>query len=314
MVVAGKGYTSRRLGVLPRLKEIGSLLVQYRNGAEDRVRKGILEVTSAKAEIADVLNKPINGLDVLEIGSGQQSIQLAVMSLNNRAIGIDRESSGQDLGVGSILHMVKSDGVMRAAKTAGRKIFQFDRTIQRAFARQMAIQQWPSLDIQQMDAAKMSFADGSFDVVFSRAVFEHIADPKEVLREVARILRPGGVFYCLLHLYTSDSGCHDVRIFGDHRGNLPLWSHLREEHRQKVIENTFLNKLRLSEWRDICASVLSGANVQALMDDMTPNRASDLAEIRKDGELTCYSDEELLTVTVKVIWQRDPSDLLVHEE
>jgi len=36
---------------------------------------------------------------------------------------------------------------------------------------------------------------GSFDVVYSNAVLEHLASPREVIEQVFALLRPGGVFY-----------------------------------------------------------------------------------------------------------------------
>jgi hypothetical protein len=108
----------------------------------------------------------------------------------------------------------------------------------------------------------------------------------------------------MYHLYTSDSGCHDVRIFVDRRENLPYWSHLRDSQRSKVVENTYLNKLSLEEWRRIFESNLPGSQVIPMMDDASPERIAEIARIRATGELTEYTDEELLSVTVKVIWKR----------
>ena len=44
------------------------------------------------------------------------------------------------------------------------------------------------------DGIKMPFEDGSFDVVISTEVLEHVPDPAHYLAEVKRVLKPGGVF------------------------------------------------------------------------------------------------------------------------
>jgi ubiquinone/menaquinone biosynthesis C-methylase UbiE len=46
--------------------------------------------------------------------------------------------------------------------------------------------------IMRMDAEEMSFADGSFDYVWSWGVIHHSADTRRVLQEMKRVLRPGG--------------------------------------------------------------------------------------------------------------------------
>jgi len=304
METVSKAYTSTRLGALSRFSEIASLLATYRRGPVSIVKSNVDQALGVLAEIASIQGKPIRNLDILEVGSGQKSIQLAVMSRNNRAVGIDRESSNDELGLRSILSTIKSDGAIRAAKTTMRKVLGFDRAIRTECARQLGLDQWRRLNVMKMDAESMTFPDASFDVVFSRAVFEHIANPEKVLLEVARVLRPGGVFYCLTHLYSSYSGCHDARIFANRKDAPPLWAHLRETHKHKVIENTFLNRLRLSEWRSIFGAAMPGATVEALMDDSDPEHLAELARVRGTGELAEYSDEELRTVTLKTVWQR----------
>jgi SAM-dependent methyltransferase len=42
---------------------------------------------------------------------------------------------------------------------------------------------------------ELAFADGSFDAVFYHHVIEHVDDPAGSLRELARVLRPGGLIY-----------------------------------------------------------------------------------------------------------------------
>jgi SAM-dependent methyltransferase len=53
------------------------------------------------------------------------------------------------------------------------------------------------VELLNSDLARMPVMDRSVDVVISRSVMEHIADPANVYREIARVLRPGGTFVFL---------------------------------------------------------------------------------------------------------------------
>ena len=44
----------------------------------------------------------------------------------------------------------------------------------------------------QADSCRLPFADASFDTVFVRALLHHLPEPADGVREVARVLRPGG--------------------------------------------------------------------------------------------------------------------------
>jgi ubiquinone/menaquinone biosynthesis C-methylase UbiE len=46
--------------------------------------------------------------------------------------------------------------------------------------------------ITQMDAERMAFADDSFDSVWSWGVIHHSANTREIVKEIHRVLRPGG--------------------------------------------------------------------------------------------------------------------------
>lgn len=48
---------------------------------------------------------------------------------------------------------------------------------------------------QQGDATALSFAAGSFDFVYELNVFHHIRDYPAAIREVHRVLKPGGQFF-----------------------------------------------------------------------------------------------------------------------
>ncbi len=45
---------------------------------------------------------------------------------------------------------------------------------------------------QQGEASKLDFADASFDVAFTRYLLVHLPDPVAVIREMLRVVRPGG--------------------------------------------------------------------------------------------------------------------------
>lgn len=56
------------------------------------------------------------------------------------------------------------------------------------------------VDFRLAQAEKLPFADAEFDFVWIFDVLEHVEKPEQVLREVARVLRPGGGFHIVLPL------------------------------------------------------------------------------------------------------------------
>jgi SAM-dependent methyltransferase len=51
---------------------------------------------------------------------------------------------------------------------------------------------------EQGTLMKMPFADGSFDIVTAKHTLEHVESPMEGLREIHRVLRPGGVAFIVV--------------------------------------------------------------------------------------------------------------------
>jgi ubiquinone/menaquinone biosynthesis C-methylase UbiE len=51
----------------------------------------------------------------------------------------------------------------------------------------------PGARYAQADASAMPFADGTFDRVHCSWLLEHVSDPLPIVREVRRVLKPGGV-------------------------------------------------------------------------------------------------------------------------
>ncbi len=52
-----------------------------------------------------------------------------------------------------------------------------------------------NIELHTGAAESLPFADGTFDMASSYAFMHHVEDHKRVLAEVARVLRPGGLFY-----------------------------------------------------------------------------------------------------------------------
>ena len=68
------------------------------------------------------------------------------------------------------------------------------------------------LSFEVADAADLPFDDASFDACRIDRVLQHIADPTPVIREMARVLRPGGV------LVAYDNDWETLTVASDDRG------------------------------------------------------------------------------------------------
>ena len=75
------------------------------------------------------------------------------------------------------------------------------------------------LSVMHMDARRLEFADGSFDVAYSLSSIEHFGGPGDIARsaaEMGRVLRPGGlavvVTECLLRLHPLDRAGSELGI------------------------------------------------------------------------------------------------------
>jgi SAM-dependent methyltransferase len=87
------------------------------------------------------------------------------------------------------------------------------------------------------DARALPLRDGSFDVVLSGGLLEHFREPAGIVREMARVLRPGGLFY-------ADIVPRKVSLY--------RWAErARMAQDEHLAEGIYESDLRKSEWRDI---------------------------------------------------------------
>jgi SAM-dependent methyltransferase len=298
-----KSYAVTRLGIIGRITEAWTLYRSHTCDVPKNVRSLLEQAREAEAKIASLLGTSVTGRKVLEIGPGQQLVQLAYFARQNEAVGIDLDLVLQHLDLPGCIRMARRNGWIRTCKTVARKCALIDRKVRTEVVHQLGLREMPRLQVLQMDATNLLFPDDHFDIVTSRAAFEHFSDPAAVISEIRRVLKPGGVMFVNLHLFSSDSGCHDTRILAGKRGELPFWAHLRPQHHDAIHPNSYLNCYTLADWRQLFQSQMPGSEVVALCDAGDAERR-ELSKLRSEGELASYSDEELLTVTLEVRWRK----------
>lgn len=81
------------------------------------------------------------------------------------------------------------------------------------------------------EGSKMPFKAETFDVVTSNAVLEHVEQLDDVMSEIHRITKPGGISYHLWHNYYSLSGGHAPEyVYLKHP-----WGHLRGKYKNPFL-------------------------------------------------------------------------------
>jgi len=73
--------------------------------------------------------------------------------------------------------------------------FDIDATVIEQARRRLAPLLGDAVELRVADATRLPFADEEFDAAFELGILHHISDWRAALREIARVLRPGGVFY-----------------------------------------------------------------------------------------------------------------------
>jgi SAM-dependent methyltransferase len=297
-----RSYTSASGSILSFLREAKSLYGYYRQPS-GRAWQAIQDIRRGETILKEHLDLELRGLDILEIGPGQFQAQIRYLAVNNRVVGIDLDVIPQGVSPLTYLKMLHTNGLRRTAKTLGRKLLGVDREFASELRREIGARRLTRPKVIQMDACQMSFSDESFDFVYARSVFHHLSDPIAALDGVVRVLRPSGAAYIVLHLYSSETGCLDPRIYTNRWTEVRGWPHLRPALRATLDhQNAYLNRLRLQEWRTIFDSKMPGAKY--LMTQANSATFELARALQSQGELLDYSLEELTTSEFAVLWRK----------
>ena len=158
---------------------------RYTHGHHHAVVSSHARRTAANSA-AFLLPHLLPGMRLLDVGCGPGSItvDLAALVAPGEVVGVDREPA-----------------VLEGARSL-------------AAARGLANTHFEPADVYQLP-----FDGGSFDVVYAHQVFQHLARPVEGLREVRRVLRPGGI----VAIRDSDYG---TMVHAPHEPLLDRWLEL----------------------------------------------------------------------------------------
>jgi 2-polyprenyl-3-methyl-5-hydroxy-6-metoxy-1,4-benzoquinol methylase len=150
--------------------------------------------------------EPLKGKRVLEIGCGRGGFAAWLASSDQRPA-----------------EVVACDFSARAVKVASE--FGAKRGLQNVFYR-------------REDITSMTFGGGIFDIVISCETIEHVSHPRRAIKELARVLRPGGMMYLTCPNY--------LNVTGLYRLYLPLTGRRYRECGQPI--NNFLVLPRVHRW------------------------------------------------------------------
>lgn len=176
-----------------------------------------------------------------------QQAQVDLIEELLRFAGVQSSRRVLDVGCGiggSTLYLAKRFGA--AAQGVTLSPVQVERAERRAAAAGLR-----DVRFQIGDAMRLPFAEGSFDLVWSLEVGEHIADRRRFLAECARVLEPGGRLVVVAWCHRPEPPAlsfADQRLLGliSRAYHLPAWSSL-DDYRAAA-EEAELASVRTDDW------------------------------------------------------------------
>jgi SAM-dependent methyltransferase len=259
-------------------------------------------VKQQEVRIAECLGRLVENLRILEIGPGQGMERARYFGIKHEVIALDLDVIPTGDTFWDYIRVLKENGFGRFSKTVGRKLI---------VSRPNEIAWLEAAGVQHMKHPPMLYGDicegvpevSAFDLVMSWSVFEHLTDPEAALNNILLSLKPGGVVYISLHLFSAYNGHHDIRAFTGFAHELPLWGHLRPVTRHLFRPSSILNEWRLKQWRDMFSRLIPDYTEYLESYEVLEKYAPLLTDEQRQ-ELRDYSDEELFSVDAVYLWRK----------
>jgi SAM-dependent methyltransferase len=296
-------YSSETHGLSKRMREASALYRLRRQTASTRIDELIAEAESFERIIVGLSGLPSEKRSILEVGPGHFLAQAYYFARRNEVTAIDTDVIPLGLNPLTYLSMFRHNGLARGVKTVVRKATGIDAEHRKFLKAKLSVTKLPSVRVMRGDVCQIEFPDSSFDAVLCRSVLHHISDPSVALREMARVLRPGGAVVVNFHLYTSHNGSLDLRVMAGEYDDSLLWAHLRPSMAADFEGNSFLNKMRLENWRATISSSWPGCTIETETSSRMGIEES-AKRMVESGAISGYSVEELTTHTVLAFWRK----------
>ncbi|MCP4633003.1 MAG: class I SAM-dependent methyltransferase [candidate division Zixibacteria bacterium] len=223
---------------------------EFSKHMDDMIERDYTGFKEINKKVLEQFGIELKGIKILEIGCGQLYPHVLLFGKENDITGIDLDII---LTKWSPLLMIKilfNSGIRRFGKSVIRKAL-FDKKYYRTLEKRSGMKQDISPKILALSADKTGFNDNEFDFITSYNVFEHVDNTENVVMEMKRILKPGGIFALVINIFTSLSGGHNCFNLLETEGTqdrIPPWDHLRNRH---FPPESYLNKLRITDYKRI---------------------------------------------------------------
>jgi SAM-dependent methyltransferase len=172
-------------------------------------------ISAADSNPQSAIPNPQSTVSVLDVGTGTARIPIAVCRLTDRV-----RITAVDLSA----HMLQ---------LAQRNV------IEQGLGR--------SIRLEQVDAKGLPYPDASFDAVISNSIVHHIPEPIRVVREMLRVLRPGGLLFIRDLLRPPDAAII-ARLLSQYAGGT-------NDHQRQLFEQSLHAALTLDEVRELLRGV-----------------------------------------------------------